>query len=147
MKIKIIALTILAIIGMLMPTGVALADTTIYNGTAKYVNEEPIVISFVECSAGTYDAATKTWNVSVIGAGTVTLTLQAKNNSSGTGSATYTVKSGVTPAASTDGTITAAWNTTAKNIAAGETYNFILTIRSTAATIPQNVDFGMTFTR
>lgn len=147
MRIRLFALTILAIAVMLMPTTVALADTTIYQGTAKYVNEEPITISFIECSAGNYDPATNTWNVSVIGAGTVTLTLQAKNNSSGTGSATYTVKSGVTPATSTDGTITAAWNTTAKNIAAGETYNFILTIRSTAATVPQPVDFGMTFTR
>jgi len=75
------------------------------------------------------------------------LKFQAKNNSSGPGSTTYLVKSGVTPTESVDGTITTQWNTTARNIPAGETYDFILTIKSTAATVPQNVDFGIVFTR
>ena len=147
MRIRLFALTLLAITVMLMPTTIALADTTIYQGTAKYVNEEPVTISVIEYSAGTYVLETKTWNVSVIGAGTVTLKFQAKNNSSGPGSKAYLVKSGVTPTESTDKTITATWNHTQASIAAGETYDFVLTIQSTAATAPQNVDFGIVFTR
>lgn len=143
MKIKIFALTILAVAVMLMPTAVALADTTIYEGTVNYTNAEPVQIVYKACSAGTYDAGTKAWTVSAIGAQSVTLTMTAQNN----GTTGYTVLSAVSPATSSDGTITASWNVASKYIAAGASYDFVLTVTSTTATIPQSGTFTTRFSR
>ena len=144
MKAKILILS-LALLITLLPASGAIAATPIYEGSVQYTNQEPVQVTYKTCSTGdsTFNTTTHTWAPTVIGAGTCTLTMTAAN----TGSTGYTVNVNITPGSSTDGTITAAWNTESRYLAAGTDYDFVLTVISTAATTPQVVSLTFGFSR
>jgi hypothetical protein len=137
----IMALLMVALLVAIFPIN-ALAAETFWNGAANITVTEPITIANTG-GDGTYDDATHTWAVSIVGGGTKTLKMTATNNSA----SAYTVNAIVSPAASGDGKVTAAWNSPSRYIAAGTSYEFILTVHSSTDAVIQAYSFAMSFTR
>ena len=132
---------IIAIAVLLIPASVFAVSTVILDGTATITNSEPVVIT-LKSGDGTYDPVTHSWTVNITGGGTKQLVLTAKNN----GTVAYTVNALVTPGTVKDG-VTAAWSPAAKYIAAGDEYDFKLTITVTSDSPLGESNFSFQFTR
>lgn len=126
MKSKFIMALVLALAMALIPATGVMASTTILDGTATVTVSEPIVISVVS-GDGTYTApvgsSPATWTVSKVGGGTLHLVLKATN----TGAVGYQVSATVAAVGDPTG-VTVAWSPATKWIAAGDNYDFTLTV-------------------
>jgi hypothetical protein len=140
---KYVILTILAIMAIMLPTTGALAATEFWTGTAAVTVSDPVAISNTG-GDGTYDAGTHAWAVSIVGGGTKTLKMTATNSST----PGYTGIPSVSPAASPDGKVTAVWSqATGKYIAAGATWEYTLTVTSTADAALGTYNFTLSFSK
>jgi hypothetical protein len=140
---KYLILTILAITAIMLPTTGAMAATEFWTGTAAVEITDPVSIS---CSGGdgNWDALKKEWAVSIVGGGTKTLKMTATNSST----TAYTVIPSVSPPSSTDGKVTAVWSqATGKYIAAGATWEYTLTVTSTADAALGTYGFTLGFSK
>ena len=144
MKFKVLILTILAIMAMLIPTAAAFAvPAEFWTGTAAVTVSDPVTITNTG-GDGTYDAVTHSWTVSIVGGGTKTLKMTATNSST----SAYTVFPIVSPAASSDGKVTATWSQSGgKYIAAGATWEYILTVTSAADAALGTYNFNLAFSK
>jgi len=136
----ITALLALVLMVTVVPSNV-LADTTILSGTGTLTVTEQIAFAYTGTD-GTYDPVTNAWTVSNIGAGTKQFKITATNNGVGT-----TITALVNPVASVDGKVTAVWNSATKYIAAGASYEFILTVTGLAGVANGSYPFAFSFTR
>lgn len=143
MKFKVLILTILAITAILIPTAGVLAADTFWSGSATVTITDPVAIS---CTGGDglYDDATHTWAVSIVGGGAKTLKMTATNTSA----VSYKVYPIVTPAAEYNGKVTAVWTySTGKTIPAGESWEYVLTVTSTADAPLGTYAFNLAFSK
>jgi len=109
MKIKVIFLTILAIMTMLIPMSGVLADT-VWSASASLVNEQSIVVTVTGGDGQftpTADGRGGAWVVSTVGGGTLYLILDVKNNSSAN---TYTITATSIVITPGDQGVTATWD-------------------------------------
>jgi len=138
MKRLITALAMAMIISLVPVSGV-LASTSILSGGAAVTVSEPIVITLV---SGPGEYTNGQWTVATKSGSTVKLVLKATNN----GDIGYQVSAAVAPVGTVTN-VTASWSPATKWIAAGESYDFTLTVAVAAVATPGTANFTFEFTR
>jgi hypothetical protein len=108
MRIKVLCLTILALVAMLVPTSGVFAATDFWTGTASIEKSDPLTVEYVSSTDGTiYNIAEHAWVIPVTGSGVVQLVLRVTNNDPTANG--YTLNGIATPSADYLGKVTAAW--------------------------------------
>ena len=139
---KVLILTILAIMAILIPTVGVFAADVFWSGSAAVTVSDSVAIS---CTGGdgSFDAGTRIWTVDIVGGGSKILKLTANNGST----AAYTVLAMVSPSASSDGLVTATWVPASAWIAGGGSHEYILTVTSAPSAALGTYTFALQFAK